>query len=199
MIVLVLALLVFGPAKLPEIGRQIGGLMREFNKMRDEVRSTFDVDSYRYDSASSNGSSQYDATGTARRQPLDQYTEEYHPYNSDEADALSSDAPPRYVEGATLSALDGDANEHQALDHGQAANGGGPRPTEYGPPRPWSIADSDDVEDASEYSGAARSGGARSYDRPTISTAAAAANDEGAPLEIDGTRSSRGEQTPTPR
>jgi hypothetical protein len=75
------------------------------------------------------------------------------------------------VEGATLSALDGDANEHQALDHGQAANSGAPRPTEYGPPRPWSIADSDDVEDASEYSGAARSGGARSYDRPTISTA----------------------------
>ena len=48
LIVLVIALLVFGPAKLPEIGRQIGGLMREMRRMSDDVRRTLDVDDYHY-------------------------------------------------------------------------------------------------------------------------------------------------------
>ncbi len=48
LIVLVIALLVFGPAKLPEIGRQIGGLMREMRRMSDDVRRTLDVDDYQY-------------------------------------------------------------------------------------------------------------------------------------------------------
>jgi TatA/E family protein of Tat protein translocase len=35
LVVLVVALLVFGPAKLPEIGRQVGRGLREFRKVRD--------------------------------------------------------------------------------------------------------------------------------------------------------------------
>lgn len=38
LVVLVLALLVFGPKRLPEIGRQIGGAMREMRKMQDTVK-----------------------------------------------------------------------------------------------------------------------------------------------------------------
>ena len=36
MIILVVALIVFGPKKLPEVGKQLGQAMREFNKMKDE-------------------------------------------------------------------------------------------------------------------------------------------------------------------
>lgn len=36
-IIFVIALVVFGPKKLPEIGRQLGQAMREFRKMADEV------------------------------------------------------------------------------------------------------------------------------------------------------------------
>lgn len=48
-IVLVIALLVFGPAKLPEFGRQIGGFMRELRKMSNDVQRALDIDDYRYD------------------------------------------------------------------------------------------------------------------------------------------------------
>lgn len=37
MIIAIVALLVFGPKKLPEVGKQLGQAMREFNKIRDEL------------------------------------------------------------------------------------------------------------------------------------------------------------------
>ena len=39
LVILVVALLVFGPHRLPEIARQVGGAMRELRKMQDTVRS----------------------------------------------------------------------------------------------------------------------------------------------------------------
>jgi sec-independent protein translocase protein TatA len=46
LVVLVIALIVFGPKKLPEVGRQIGGAMRELRKMQSsveaEIRSVMD-------------------------------------------------------------------------------------------------------------------------------------------------------------
>ncbi len=36
-IVFVLALIVFGPKRLPEVGKQLGSAMREFRKIADEV------------------------------------------------------------------------------------------------------------------------------------------------------------------
>ena len=38
LVILVVALLVFGPHKLPEIGRQVGGAIRELRKMQDSVK-----------------------------------------------------------------------------------------------------------------------------------------------------------------
>jgi TatA/E family protein of Tat protein translocase len=38
-VVLVLALVVFGPKKLPEVGRQVGGALRELRKVQDTVQS----------------------------------------------------------------------------------------------------------------------------------------------------------------
>ena len=37
MIIMVVALILFGPKKLPEVGRQLGQAMREFRKMTDEL------------------------------------------------------------------------------------------------------------------------------------------------------------------
>ena len=36
-IILVVALIIFGPKKLPEVGKQLGQAMREFRKMADEL------------------------------------------------------------------------------------------------------------------------------------------------------------------
>lgn len=40
MVILVIALLVVGPSKLPEVGRSIGRGLREFRKAQDEVQRT---------------------------------------------------------------------------------------------------------------------------------------------------------------
>jgi TatA/E family protein of Tat protein translocase len=42
LLILVIALLVFGPRKLPELGRAIGRAMREFRRAGDEFRSTIE-------------------------------------------------------------------------------------------------------------------------------------------------------------
>ena len=39
----VIALLVFGPTKLPELGRMVGRAMREFRRASDEFRSTVET------------------------------------------------------------------------------------------------------------------------------------------------------------
>ena len=38
-VILVVALLVFGPQRLPELARQVGGVMRELRRMQDSVRT----------------------------------------------------------------------------------------------------------------------------------------------------------------
>lgn len=39
LVILVVALMVFGPKRLPEVGRQVGGALREIRKVQDTVRS----------------------------------------------------------------------------------------------------------------------------------------------------------------
>jgi Tat protein translocase TatB subunit len=43
LIILVVALLVFGPQRLPEVARQVGSTMRELRKMQDTVRGELDM------------------------------------------------------------------------------------------------------------------------------------------------------------
>ncbi len=40
--IMVIALLVFGPKKLPEIGRTIGKAIREFKKSTDDIKEKFE-------------------------------------------------------------------------------------------------------------------------------------------------------------
>jgi Tat protein translocase TatB subunit len=42
MVILIVALVVVGPKRLPEVGKTIGKSLREFRKATDEVRSSFD-------------------------------------------------------------------------------------------------------------------------------------------------------------
>ena len=41
-VILLIALIVFGPKRLPEVGRQVGAAMRELRKMQDAVKAELD-------------------------------------------------------------------------------------------------------------------------------------------------------------
>ncbi len=43
LLIMVLALIVFGPSKLPELGKMIGRAMREFKRASDEFRTTVET------------------------------------------------------------------------------------------------------------------------------------------------------------
>ena len=42
LVILVIVLIVFGPKKIPEIGKSIGHAMREFKKASEEMRESFE-------------------------------------------------------------------------------------------------------------------------------------------------------------
>jgi sec-independent protein translocase protein TatA len=42
MVIALIALLVFGPKKLPELGKSLGKGLREFKKATDDIKSSFD-------------------------------------------------------------------------------------------------------------------------------------------------------------
>jgi sec-independent protein translocase protein TatA len=43
LVIIVVALLVFGPKRLPEVSRQVGGALRELRKVQETVRSEIDA------------------------------------------------------------------------------------------------------------------------------------------------------------
>ncbi len=52
-VILVVALLVVGPSKLPELARSIGKALTEFRRMADEVKETFNEEVVKEDGAQS--------------------------------------------------------------------------------------------------------------------------------------------------
>lgn len=50
LVILAIALFIFGPSKLPEIGRQIAMALREVRKLSNDVQSAFNLDDHRYES-----------------------------------------------------------------------------------------------------------------------------------------------------
>lgn len=82
MVILVIALLVFGPTRLPEVGRQVGRTMREFRRfqqtMRRDLHDVFDEDAS-------------DASGPPPTLPP----------KGDETPKHSDDAPPEVDPGST--------------------------------------------------------------------------------------------------
>lgn len=43
LVILIVALVVFGPKRLPEVGRQVGAAVRELRRMQDTVRGELDM------------------------------------------------------------------------------------------------------------------------------------------------------------
>lgn len=104
-VILAIALLVFGPARLPEIGRQIAMAMREMRKMSNDVQSALNLHDYdpRYE-----GGSAYDTSdstdsrgGASRAWDSGEYSEppaNTRPWSIADAEEGGSDAAPALVE-----------------------------------------------------------------------------------------------------
>jgi TatA/E family protein of Tat protein translocase len=89
----VLALLVFGPSKLPELGRMVGRALREFRRASDEFRSTVETNLHINDPDPPPVES-YTATTTPTESiatPLPSETEPLAPETSDSSVAVAGD------------------------------------------------------------------------------------------------------------
>lgn len=120
-VILIIALLVFGPQKLPEIGRQIGSAMREMRKMSADVQRALDFDDHggydRYEPPSYS----YTPPTAPVHEPLDQYGLEDEPA-----------APKRIADAAA----GGGSDEALAAQEAQASIGEAPPPQEDAPAVP---------------------------------------------------------------
>lgn len=78
-LILVIALIVFGPRKLPELGKSLGQAMNQFRRASDDFKRTWEqeveLDKVRKGEGSSSSSSDYSSS--------DSYNDPYNPYGSD--------------------------------------------------------------------------------------------------------------------
>ena len=143
--IFVLALLIFGPKKLPELGKTIGKAMTEFRRASSELKSTFDremsnleretessvkeinsavnYDTYNYDSSSydsgSYGYDSYDSTATNSSTASASATEG--------AQLTAATEPAGPVDGSLfVAALEGHSGESSGSQH---VNGNTPEAT----------------------------------------------------------------------
>lgn len=131
-IVMVIALLVFGPQKLPEIGRQIGQAMRELKKMSGDMTKALDLDQHiSMDSHYNYGSYSNYTDSSTYQEPMDQYgLSDSHAYSHDSELHLEAAPPSKtleiagnaYAEDGTLIAAHSDA-EAEVAPHSDTIGG----------------------------------------------------------------------------
>lgn len=107
-LILAVALVVFGPKKLPEIGKGLGNALREFNKARNDFMDSLHADasdddrvhtsSYSSHADSSPALSEPEGT-VATGKPTDRSIEYPEPLSADTADALPYGSDFHAVEG----------------------------------------------------------------------------------------------------
>jgi len=108
-IVMVIALLVFGPQKLPEIGRQIGQAMRELKKMSGDMTKALDLEQHvSMDTNYNYGSYSNYTDSSTYQEPMDQYgLSDAHAYTPDGELQLESAPPSKTLEISGKYAEDG--------------------------------------------------------------------------------------------
>ncbi len=107
-LIMVVALLILGPRRLPEMARGIGKFMREFRRQTDEVRSTLESEFYRMD---------VDITKDLPKAPLSATIPALGKLPPVTADPKTANAPPAEPGAAPAEALAGAPAEAHANAH----------------------------------------------------------------------------------
>jgi sec-independent protein translocase protein TatA len=149
--IFLLALVLFGPKKLPELGRTLGKAISEFRRAQSELKATFDremrnleretespkeigagyhYDNYNYDYSSSDAGTYGEPYGSSTAEPQDSTVTNTSTISASATEGAESLAtvPP---EGAIAHQM-GDATEIAAVSNGPAPQAGGE-------PQPWSL------------------------------------------------------------
>jgi sec-independent protein translocase protein TatA len=122
-VIMAVALIVFGPKKLPEIGKGIGKAMREFNKARNDFMDSINTDLDHEPVPARSAATVSDAYPSERKleypEPLDAESVDALPYGSD-FQAVEGDSQPSFRTAepeptpATAAAGNYTSAEHQA-------------------------------------------------------------------------------------
>ena len=104
MIIFVLALVLFGPKKLPEIGRTIGKAVSEFRKASSELKSTF--------------TAEMENLERETKQIEQSATENYSSYNYDYASIPAQYSPPEGEPAIEVTATEDPSNESASATQG---------------------------------------------------------------------------------
>ena len=110
LVILLVALLVFGPHRLPEVGRQVGAAMREMRRIQDTVRGELDMVLH-----PEHGTSSSDVPS----EPGDHedWPDDAHPVDVDSTAFTSTDVTANGVAPADLNATDFDFRDNHHDDH----------------------------------------------------------------------------------
>jgi TatA/E family protein of Tat protein translocase len=125
--IFVLALLIFGPKKLPELGKTIGKAMTEFRRASSELKSTWDREMH---SLERETDSLRDVTQSYNTEINNSYYDyDYSHYDSDASSSGSGSSSSASTEPSTVSASAPQGAETNAADAQSAAvpsSAGGP-------------------------------------------------------------------------
>jgi len=95
-LILVVALIIFGPRKLPELGKSLGQAMSQFRRASDDFKRTWEqeveMDKYRSSSSLTDGSSSDYSASNDHNSTYNPYSGEYE--TSETNTAQSNDASP---------------------------------------------------------------------------------------------------------
>lgn len=109
-LIAVVALLILGPTRLPELARGIGKFMREFRRQTDEVRGVVEREFYRMDTEL-----QKDPTETLQVRPAnDGLAVPKNPYPTPSEEEAALAAPPEHVASQLTAGMPPDTVEAPA-------------------------------------------------------------------------------------
>jgi TatA/E family protein of Tat protein translocase len=126
--IFLLALIIFGPKKMPELGRSLGKAMTEFRRAQSELKSTFEreMKTLEQETESLKGVASDVTSEVANQYPNDTYNYDYSSYDSTPDGSYASetnDSPVATPSIASASAPEGAESPSADTPEGTVAHG----------------------------------------------------------------------------